>query len=307
MFNRNSFGRPRAAHGFDADREVEISSDLGEQGTRQREYESLARLLGGVAETAKSLANIIQTRQGSDDEQTHTWVATRCLKKARLAIRKAESSDEDDEGEGDEAEREGQIEKAENWIAKAKRNLLNAEEYNEPETDLAKAAATFRKVSKAVKDLKTERAAKAAAPMAAQLAAVSAKAEALQGEMRKFAVELGGVSRSGATDAEVARLSAKAAVLKGSLKGILALIGGQAAAAGPAPVVVKSETTDTPNYLARIASADATGSLTGHEVLQAKVIAGRLSAYRGDADARKAIESDIQHVGSAAIKAIFRD
>jgi hypothetical protein len=172
LFKRSDFGPGRAMTGADLNREVHLSSDLDDnQGPRTMEYYQIAQMLAPMAEAMKALAaNTTHAARlaGNRRADGYAHAAEKALSKARRAMIKAQSDDEEDrDGETDEE----LLAEVDRCLARAKKLLLQAHEADEPEADVDDVAAGIRKA-------RLTRAGMIARPTPAAVAASAATAKA---------------------------------------------------------------------------------------------------------------------------------
>jgi hypothetical protein len=179
LFRRSDFGPGRAMHGGDLDREIHFTSDLDDnQGTRTMEYYQIAQMLAPINEALKSLAAKTANVAGRRPADGYAAAAEKALSKARRAMIKAQSDDDEDrDGETDEE----LLAEVDRCLARAKKLLLQAHEADEPEEAVEDAAAGLRKA-------RLTRAGMIARPTPA--AAAAAKSDAGNKALTKATAEL---------------------------------------------------------------------------------------------------------------------
>lgn len=334
MFNRMSFGSPRAATGGDADREVTISSDLAPQSGRQMEYQDFAKLLIDTIRGALADKGYVAGQGGSDGSRVAE--AMKALDRAKRAITKAESVDEDDDAdEDDQADRDSACEKAAGALKKAKKMLADAIECDEDEGLIEKAVGGFKKARRDLEALKSRPAQSAETK---EIAAISEKADLAIKSLQKWESQVSEMSRS-PTDTEVKNVLKSGEMLSGSvehvmslisgvkrtettaqtysalvqkadrIRGILSGIGGLMKSAGkagfpPGPLAIK-KAGGPANFNARIEELDAAGQLTAGQRLAAKSFAAQLGAAGSDRAMVAAVRERISAHPNLTVRSIF--
>lgn len=302
----------RGAHGFDAMRQVGMSSDLAPQGVRQNEYQALAGMLSeqgasmkSIAEALKALAPKAPEVTAKAGEDTALGQFAKVLKMAKSAVFKAEMDDKDED-------EEDPVEKAEKLLVKAKKLLAKAEEDDEDGKDedkVEKAQSDLRKVAKSLKSIKDERAAVVKAAADAETARVTAEKATADAEATRLATEKAAADAVAAgtvakTEAEksaeaVSAVKGKVEMLTASMGEIVNLIGNLSRSGGVPPdlTVAKGATAEVaaePSYATRIMEMQEAGQLNLTEGLKAKVIASHLGLVKsGDAELSK-VQAEIR-------------
>ena len=233
--------------GGDLDREVTLSSDLDpNQGQRTMEYYQIAQMLAPMAEAMKALAARVVTRRPADG---YAAAAEKSLVKARRAMIKAQSDDDEDrDGESDEE----LLAEVDRCLARAKKLLLQAHESDEPEADVDDAAAGLRKA-------RLTRAGMIARPTPAATAAAAAavKSDASAASVAKATQEI----------------SAQADKLQHDLAGVVAMLAQRSGVASPMSHIMKAvDTGPAIPTNTQIAEKLEAGQLTSAAAMEAKML-----------------------------------
>ena len=303
----------RGAHGFDAERQIAMSSDLAPQGERQREYEATASMLSETVrkavEAAMKTAQPATTAKAEDEGYLPR--VEKALKDAKKALIKAEDDDEDEDEES--------VEKAVRLIEKAKKLLAKAEEEDEDEEKVEKARTTLKAVRKSLKTLQDDRAvaakakADAATALEAAKAAETLKVEAVKAEEKSEKQEddekkADDESAKAVTETpELVAVKGQVEMLTASLKDVMDALSNMSRNAVKPPIM-KSATTEPvkveePNYVALIAHEDDAGNLSLSERITARRIANHLHLAKSGGD----METVKQEIAGAAasVRKIF--
>ena len=286
-----------AARGGDVNTQIRRASDFVPQEAMTREYEDLSRRLEGLAKSvaaqSRILGSLVDGLKKADDGDKGDEVrdevkeekaeVEKCLRRARLALRKAEDDSEDAE------DRKEAMEKAQAAVAAATALITKAEDDVESEADEKE----WMKSASALKAIRT------------QLRAAVAKSTGTSGGATVATETV--VTKTADAGTALTRDDI-AEMLKGmwetSVPDIIAKVSGASKIAEP-PTFMKAATVDTLGDIAtRAAVANDLGQLSDMAFAKCQSLLGRVdAASKGNGDAQTVLAAITGSEDS--VKALF--